>query len=63
MPSSTERKVLFHTWYQGREYVEVVGNAVIYGKTYYEIRFEDGKTKTVPASMCKTNFVNEEKGN
>ena len=50
---------MFHTWYQGRVYAEVIGRARLFGKEYLEIRTEDGKTKTVPASMCTKQFINE----
>lgn len=44
-----EKKALYRMWYQGREEVEVLHYATIYGKTYAEIRFSDGRRHTVPA--------------
>lgn len=36
-------------YFQGRDSVEVLHYAVIRGRTYAEIRFEDGRQHTVPA--------------
>lgn len=49
MKSKNEKKALYTMWYQGREQVEVLHYAQIYGKTYAEIRFHDGRRHTVPA--------------
>ena len=48
-PSRSERKALYKAHYQGRDIVEVLNYSTLYGKTYAEIRFEDGRLHTVPA--------------
>ena len=45
-----KEKALYTMWFQGRDRVEVLRYATIYGKTYAEIRFPDGRRHTVPAS-------------
>ena len=64
MPSDTERKQYV---YYGKDLVEYLGQAVIFGKVYYDIRW-NGLKKTVPMSMCSAELQNEtkkqkEKGN
>ena len=49
MKMKNERKALYTMWYQGRDLVEVLHYAVVYKKTYAEIRFPDGRKYTVPA--------------
>lgn len=44
-----EQKAMCRMWYMGREPVEVLHYAIIYKKTYAEIRFADGRRHTVPA--------------
>lgn len=44
-------------WFQGREQVEVLHYAVIYRKTYAEIRFRDGRRHTVPAEELYNHEV------
>ena len=62
MPSDTERKQYV---YYGKDLVEYLGQAVIFGKVYYDIRW-NGLKKTVPMSMCSAELKQEkqkEKGN
>lgn len=47
--SSSKERALFTAHYQGRDPVEVLHYAILYGKTYAEIRFQDGRKHTVPA--------------
>ena len=52
--SDTERKIIGRTFFKG-EPVEIVGRGLILGKEYYDIRFRDGKTRTVPADACSAD--------
>ena len=61
--TDTERPVLLHAYYQGRVRVEVLGRATVFGRDYYEIRTEDGKIKTVPASMCTKEYIKDKEKN
>ena len=47
----TERKEIWTTYFKG-EPVTIVGRGRILGKEYYDIRFKDGKIRTVPADAC-----------
>ena len=49
--SKEERKLI--TRYKG-EPVEYLGEAMIFGKKYIDIRLPNGIRKTVPASACQT---------
>lgn len=55
-----KEKRLYVLWFQGRDPVEVLHYAQIYGKTYAEVRFQDGRRHTVPAdelysTRCEVN--------
>ena len=58
--SNSERKALHHATYKGNEIIEVLGYSIVYGKTYAEIRFQDGRTKSVPSEDI---YVEGEKKN
>ena len=53
----TERTVIGTTYFKG-EPVTIVGRGKILGKEYYDIRFKDGKIRTVPADACDP-FANQ----
>lgn len=58
MPSNdTERPVIGTTFYKG-EPVTIIGRGRILGSEYYDIRFEDGTTRTVPAMACDADDAN-----
>lgn len=47
-------------WYMGREPVEVLHYGIVYGKTYADIRFPDGRRHSVPSDelynhQCEVN--------
>lgn len=46
--SNSERKALHHARYKGQEIVEVLDYQNVFGNQYAEIRFADGKLKSVP---------------
>ena len=47
--SKSKQKPLCTMWYMGRDRVEVLHYGIVYGKTYVDIRFQDGRKHTVPA--------------
>ncbi len=58
MPSNdTEREIIGYTNYKGQP-VAIVGRGRILGSEYYDIRFEDGTTRTVPALACDADDAN-----
>lgn len=56
----TERKEIGKTYFKG-EPVTIVGRGRILGKEYYDIRFKDGKIRTVPADACSADNDNANK--
>ena len=58
----TERQVIGTTYFQG-ELVTIMGRGRILGKEYYEIRFQNGNTRTVPADACSAINENANKNN
>ena len=59
-PSHSERKALYKAHYQGRDVVEVLNYSVVHGRTYAEIRFEDGRLHSVPADEIYLEKKEEE---
>lgn len=55
-------EIIGYTTYKG-EPVTIVGRGRILGQEYYDIRFEDGKTRTVPAMACSADDANANKEN
>jgi len=53
--SKKEEKKICTMWYMGRDRVEVLQYAIVYGKTYAEIRFADGRRHSVPADELYNN--------
>ena len=43
-----EKKAICTMWYQGRDRVEVLHYATVYGTSYADVRFMDGRRHTVP---------------
>ena len=52
-----EREIIGTTFYKG-EPVAIVGRGRILGQEFYDIRFKDGKTRTVPALACSAEDAN-----
>lgn len=48
-PLPSERKALYKAHYKGQDVIEVLGFENVFGKSYAEIRFENGRTKSVPS--------------
>lgn len=57
--NTTERRPIGKTYYNG-ELVTLVSRAKVLGREYYEIRFPNGKIRTVLASECSAE--NRKKG-
>lgn len=59
-----EQKAICRMWYMGREPVEVLHYGIVYGKTYADIRFPDGRRHSVPSDelynhQCEVNHDTE----